>query len=137
MARDARRWQDEAVTRESPEPLTAKELEAFRARIVETLAEVDDAIAASAEATAVVTLDQAAVGRVSRGDALQAQAMAQAAVRNLERRKTELEHALARWEAREYGDCNDCGDPIGWRRLRIQPEARFCVGYKSDRETAC
>ena len=51
---------------------------AFRARIIARLAEIDQEDARGREGQATVELDQQAVGRLSRQDALQSQAMARA-----------------------------------------------------------
>lgn len=39
--------------------------------------------------------------------------------------------ALARLDEGSYGACSDCGEPIGWRRLQVLPEAALCVGCQS------
>lgn len=36
--------------------------------------------------------------------------------------------ALERIESGEYGQCTECGDPIGLARLEVLPEADLCVG---------
>ena len=33
----------------------------------------------------------------------------------------------------DYGDCLDCGEPIGAGRLRARPEAPFCLTCASSR----
>jgi len=74
-----------------------------------------------------VVLDQQSVGRLSRMDSLQVQAMAQAddARRVQELRKVEA--ALARLAADEYGDCVRCGNAIAPARLDKDPATPFCV----------
>jgi len=52
------------------------------------------------------------------------------AVSALERERQELaeiESALERIEASEYGICERCGNPIREARLRAIPWARFCI----------
>ncbi len=49
----------------------------------------------------------------------------------LHHEQTELaatRQALERIENGEYGDCTECGDPIGLARLEVLPEAHLCVG---------
>ncbi len=78
-------------------------------------------------AAAVVELDQSRVGRLSRMDALQSQAMSQ---ENLRRRDIELRRisaAQARVAAGDYGFCLACGEPIAAGRLRIDPAATLCI----------
>ena len=101
--------------------------EDFRDLIAERLAELDaeDVLGAAGQAT--VTLDQQAVGRLSRMAALQPQAMAQAtgARRMTERRR--LNEALARIDTGEFGFCEDCGETIAKGRLQLDPAATRCV----------
>ncbi len=82
----------------------------------------------SAEARGAVELDQASVGRVSRIDAIQQQAMA---LNNERSRANELERikaALARIEDGSYGECLACGEDIPEKRLRFDPSIATCVG---------
>jgi DnaK suppressor protein len=43
------------------------------------------------------------------------------------RRLTEIDAALARREAGDYGVCETCGRPIGAERLEARPAARTCI----------
>ena len=74
-----------------------------------------------------VTLDQQSVGRLSRMDALQIQAMDKAkdARRALELKR--IEGALLRLEEGEYGYCTRCGEEIAPERLNQDPAAPFCI----------
>lgn len=72
-------------------------------------------------------LDQTRVGRLSRMDAMQMQAMAQA---SQERRKTRLvkvDAALKRLETEDYGFCRNCDDPIEEKRLNFDPAIQVCM----------
>ncbi len=103
------------------------ELQEFKARIRARLDELDQASDAGQQAQSIVTLDQQAVGRLSRMDALQNQAMAKAqqARRDLEYKR--LKAALLRIADEEYGYCEDCGEPIPHGRLRLDLAASRCV----------
>ena len=79
------------------------------------------------EAAAVVELDQTKVGRLSRMDAMQAQAMAQASVQRREMMLRQIDAALKRIDDDEYGYCRDCGEPIDPRRLEVDPTALLCI----------
>ena len=76
-----------------------------------------------------VVLDQGAVGRISRVDALQAQAMAKAGLERMKQRLVRVESALERFDedAEEFDICPRCEEPIGLRRLQAVPESIFCV----------
>lgn len=86
------------------------------------------------EAAKTVELDQSRVGRLSRMDALQGQAMS-IAVR--QRREVELQKiaaALQRLQAREYGYCVTCEEAIDARRLTLDPTALQCIACASQSE---
>jgi DnaK suppressor protein len=74
-----------------------------------------------------VELDQQSIGRLSRQDALQQQAMAKAqdARRVSELRK--IEAALSRLDEGEYGYCAECGEAIAPKRLEIDLTATRCA----------
>jgi len=36
-------------------------------------------------------------------------------------------YALAKFEDGTYGECEECGNPIGFSRLQARPEARLCI----------
>ncbi|RIA56238.1 TraR/DksA family transcriptional regulator [Dichotomicrobium thermohalophilum] len=81
----------------------------------------------SAESREAVALDQQSVGRLSRMDAMQAQAMAKANERQRRVELSRIEAALRRIEEDEYGYCQKCGEEIAPERLRVDPAASFCV----------
>lgn len=83
--------------------------------------------AAAADQRRPVELDQQSVGRLSRMDALQVQAMAQAVEERRRGRLHRIEAALGRLEAGEYGYCVACGEPIPAKRLEIDPATPRCV----------
>ena len=95
-------------------------LEALR----DDLTEVDRA---SASARETVELDQTRVGRLSRMDALQGQAMAQEQQRRRQTQLARIAAALGRVEAGEYGWCLKCGDAVAKPRLESDPAAPLCV----------
>ena len=76
---------------------------------------------------APVELDQTRVGRLSRMDALQHQAMANAQGERRRLERTRIEAALARIADGSYGECLRCGDDIAEARLRADPANPVCV----------
>jgi DnaK suppressor protein len=50
-------------------------------------------------------------------------------------RLAEVEAALARIDAGEYGICEDSDDPIPFRRLELEPTTRFTVEALEQRES--
>ena len=96
------------------------------------LEEVDESGAA---ATAIVELDQTKVGRLSRMDAMQAQAMAQASDMRRKQLLRRIESALQRLDDDEFGYCLECGESINAKRLAFDPAAELCIDCASAAET--
>lgn len=74
-----------------------------------------------------VELDQTRIGRLSRMDALQAQAMALEVERRRELELARIDSALKRLEEGEYGYCVTCGEQIALKRLEFDPATPVCV----------
>ena len=101
--------------------------EALKARLEARAAEIAEAERTSADERRPLELDQQSIGRLSRMDAMQVQAMSNAQSR---RRATELrriEAALKRWEEGEYGYCAECGEEIAEKRLDLDPATLLCI----------
>ncbi len=81
----------------------------------------------SSDDRATVELDQSKVGRLSRMDALQMQAMSSALEIRRHRDLMKIEAALMRLEDGEYGFCLECGDEIAAGRLESNPSAPLCA----------
>ena len=96
--------------------------------------ELENVAATGDASAAVVQLDQSKVGRLSRMDALQAQAMARASGERRAELLREIGAALRRINDGSYGDCQHCDEPIDPRRLDADPPARLCIQCASKRE---
>jgi DnaK suppressor protein len=101
--------------------------ERWRDRLLLELAGLEEEDASGSEDQRVVTLDQQSVGRLSRMDAMQRQAMAQATQRRREARRTRLKAALLRVDEGEFGFCLDCGEAIPPGRIELDPAVALCV----------
>ncbi len=93
-----------------------------------------DVLESGDQASAVVELDQSKVGRLSRMDALQAQAMSQATNQRRDIHIKQIEAALARIDADEYGDCLRCGEEIAESRLKLNPAVTLCIDCANSSE---
>ena len=113
--------------------LTDAETAELRRALAVLLDELRTSVSASAGAAAPVDLDEP-IGRLSRVDAMQQQAMVQAGRRAAKLRLQQVEVALRRCELDDYGFCRDCGDTIDVARLRARPEAPFCLKCQSKSE---
>ena len=91
------------------------------------MAELDAEDALGRVGQSVVTLDQQAVGRLSRQDALLSQSMAKATQSRRDALRKSLRAALARLDTGDFGYCDDCGEEIATKRLELDPTARRCV----------
>jgi DnaK suppressor protein len=108
-------------------------LDYFKKRLEERL----KAILSSQEAKkgeAPVELDQARVGRLSRMDAMQQQAMSQAAARLADQERQRIQVALKRIESGDYGFCIVCGEEITEGRLRFDPSLQTCISCAREAE---
>lgn len=74
-----------------------------------------------------IALDQQSVGRLSRMDSLQVQAMDMAQERARRREIIQIDAALARLDNGDYGYCASCDEPIETKRLEIFPAAPLCI----------
>jgi len=87
--------------------------------------DTDDALGADSQKT--VTLDQQSVGRLSRMDAMQQQAMAKATQTRRAQLRRRIQTALARMEEGEYGYCTECDEDISLKRLDHDPTVPTCI----------
>ncbi len=99
----------------------------FSALIHQRLADLKTENKLGKDSQSVVELDQQAVGRLSRMDALQNQAMAVAQQNRRDIQTRRLTAALARLAEGEYGYCEDCGEDIAPKRLELDPAASKCI----------
>jgi DnaK suppressor protein len=98
-----------------------------RAQLLARRAELEALSETAREARDVVQLDQQSVGRLSRMDAMQGQAMALANERQRTAELGRIAAALHRLDTGAYGDCLECGDAIAPRRLAVDPAAALCI----------
>ena len=111
---------------------TAPDPDYFRQRLLELRAELTALAATGDEAAQTVELDQTKVGRLSRMDALQAQAMSQATNQRREQTLRGIQAALKRIDRGDYGECHACGEYINPKRLEFDPTAKLCIECAAD-----
>ena len=99
----------------------------FKRMLLSELREVENITQKTEKDRAPVELDQQAVGRLSRMDAMQQQSMEKAKqVRRIERMKL-INAALKRLEDGEYGFCLNCDTHISDGRLKLDPTFPLCI----------
>ena len=79
------------------------------------------------QTVSLLELDQARVGRLSRMDAMQQQAMTKAVGRLTAIEEQRIRTALKYMASGEYGYCMDCGEEIAEGRLRVDPSVLTCI----------
>ena len=105
----------------------AIDIEAAKKRLDAKRSELEDLSELSRDARDTVELDQQSVGRLSRMDAMQQQAMAEAQERIRQRDLQRIEMAWRRIREGDYGYCSECDAEIPDGRLAIDPMAERCV----------
>jgi DnaK suppressor protein len=99
----------------------------FKKKLLARKEELNQLSALSSESRQTVTLDQQSVGRLSRMDAMQGQAMALATEERREQERVRVEAALRRIELDNYGFCLKCEEKIDVRRLELNPSTTLCL----------
>jgi DnaK suppressor protein len=108
--------------------LSANELSHFKSLLIKQKTGLLEADETGEKAEEVVELDQTRVGRLSRMDAMQAQAMSLETGRRRRQHLLDIEAALERINDEEYGNCFECGEAINPARLNADPTATLCIG---------
>jgi DnaK suppressor protein len=103
------------------------DLSEIRRRLLEERGRLLASSEQSEEERKPVTLDQQNIGRLSRMDALQGQAMALATEERRRTRRQQIDAALDRLERDEYGECALCGEAIAPKRLELDPAVATCL----------
>lgn len=105
----------------------ALDLAALREKLIARRAALLAEDVMSAEGRAPVTLEQDSVGRLSRIDAMQLQAMALAQARRRKSERGAIDEALRRVDEGEYGYCVKCGEDVAPARLEHSPSVTTCI----------
>lgn len=114
--------------------MTPEEIERFHALIEARLEEVSRAMGEANANAGTVMLDQSSVGRLSRMDAMQQQAMASGLRAALQRERLRLAAAHTRLQNGMFGVCCQCGADIAKLRLESDLGTPFCAACQEDIE---
>lgn len=106
----------------------------FHSRLQDERTALDAITSSRAASTGTVELDQSASGRVTRMDAMQQQAMAQAEQTRAATRRLQIDAAIGRINEGTYGVCPGCEQYIDERRLEAEPTAILCIACAAARE---
>jgi len=98
----------------------------YKKLLLSRRAELNDLIDIADDNKASVMLDQTKVGRLSRMDAIQSQAMSQEVERRRNAELSRITAALERIIEDEFGYCITCGNKIKPQRLELDPSVPQC-----------
>ncbi len=104
-----------------------RDREHFHALLIKRRTELQQLDQTGREAAETVELDQSRVGRLSRMDAMQAQAMSKEINRRRAQELGRIAAALRRIDEGDYGYCLNCDEPIARGRLQVDPTAGLCI----------
>lgn len=99
------------------------DLKHFKQRLEERLKEIGQ----GHKPNSPVELDQSRMGRLTRMDAMQQQAMTQAASRLVQMEQGRIRTALDRLKSGDYGYCIQCDEEIAEGRLNADPSVLICI----------
>jgi DnaK suppressor protein len=108
----------------------------MREKLLKLRADLESVAATGDASAAIVELDQSKVGRLSRMDAMQAQAIAKAASQRRETMLLRIAAALERIDDDEYGLCQRCDEPINPKRLEFDPTTLLCIDCANEAESS-
>ena len=103
------------------------DLSKFASRLNALKREVENTADLARDAARTVELDQNRVGRLSRIDAMQGQAMAQANAQRHSLLLIEIDRAIEEIASGDYGRCIECDYVIAEARLMVDPVVQTCI----------
>ena len=98
----------------------------IKAHIDKKLIAIKEDIAAYELLAKPVSPDNA-IGRLTRMEAINSKSINEAALGKARDTRSQLERALAKIDAPDFGLCRECDEPIPSARLKILPETDLCV----------
>ena len=110
------------------------DVDVFKMKLLDLREELLQVEQTGNDAAQIVELDQSKVGRVSRMDALQNQAMAK---ESQQRRTLQLQRitgALQRIDKESFGLCARCEEEINPKRLDLDPTSVLCIDCANNNE---
>ena len=104
------------------------DLKSMKKHLLDRRKELAQVIESRAETQTETELDQQRVGRLSRMDAMQQQAMEEETGRRRDQEIDRIASALQRIEEDDFGYCSVCDEPIAPKRLENDPATPLCIG---------
>ncbi|NNC97156.1 MAG: TraR/DksA family transcriptional regulator [Gammaproteobacteria bacterium] len=107
----------------------------FKQQLIDLKTELQALEATGQEAAETVELDQTRMGRLSRMDAMQQQAMSKATNQRRKLKLQQIDAALERIDNDEFGYCIECDEDINPKRLEYDPTTLLCIQCASEKES--
>jgi DnaK suppressor protein len=103
-----------------------KDRSAIKSQILSEIEKVKGDIVSLGQQTGPVKPD-AAIGRLTRMEAISSRGISAAKLRDAKGRLIMLENARGKIDDPDFGNCRECGDPIQIARLKLLPETTLCI----------
>jgi len=100
--------------------------EEIKNHIMEEISKTEKKLKEYKELTKPVAPD-AAIGRVSRMDAINNKSVTEASLRQLESKLNGLKRVLSQYDTKEFGICIKCKKAIPLGRILFMPQSPYCV----------
>ena len=116
-----------------PGPLSSEQRQALRQRLADRLIALRHELAAAVHPSPAQPSPHLSSAHGDADDAV-ADLELDIDIATLERDAHELaavSAAIARIDSTVFGLCAECGEPIGWERLKAVPHARHCTGCEA------
>ena len=114
--------------------LNKKQIDRFKKQLLALKQSLIADNALGDESRAIVELDQSSVGRLSRMDAMQGQAMAQESERRRHQKLEQIDNTLSHIDNNVFGHCIECDEEIAIKRLEFDPTSSLCIVCASLKE---
>jgi DnaK suppressor protein len=99
----------------------------MRASLLKLREDLESVATTGDRSSQVVELDQTRMGRLSRMDAMRAQAMSQESGRRREMMLRKIAAAIERIDNDNFGLCQSCAEPIHPKRLEFDATTLLCI----------
>ena len=99
----------------------------MRARLLKLREDLESVANTGDRSSQIVELDQTRMGRLSRMDAMRAQAMSQESGRRREMMLRKIAAAIERIDNGNFGFCQTCEEPIQQKRLEFDATTILCI----------
>lgn len=103
-----------------------KQVKEIKKLIEKELAKTARSIEDYKEMTQPIEPDDA-IGRISRMDAINNKSVTEAALRAAQHKLNDLKDVLRRVDAKDFGICVNCKNPIAIQRIILVPQAKVCM----------